>query len=318
VFSFEGQNMTRSLAKIISVLVSTTLLAACGGGSGTLMSAGSSFVSGAGPTGSSGSAGPGTTPATDAYKTYDELAGDQSFVGSFASTQSKGLPRYQGALGGGSNSITYTAATNSYTVQYFGYAPEAFRIGYDPVAGKTLTIEQFGAPGTLRYTRFLQLSRDKDFNDDIVRATFGVPTRTNDTPLGKATYKQVGFVGNAVRKEGDVGVQYGLANSLLDLSVDFAAETLQMRLALIGTPVGGGADTALGTYVSSGTDYGLLQGNANLNGILKREGQTEVVGGYQGSFFGPQAAEYGLTFRITDGVNQPTLVAGGAVGGRKQ
>jgi hypothetical protein len=104
----------------------------------------------------------------------------------------------------------------------------------------------------------------------------------------------------------------------LDLSVDFAAETLQMRLALIGTPVAGGADTALGTYVSSGTDYGLLQGNANLNGILKREGQTEVVGGYQGSFFGPQAAEYGLTFRITDGVNQPTLVAGGAVGGRKQ
>jgi hypothetical protein len=309
--------MGRSLAKAILILVSTTSLAACGGGTGTnSVSAGWSPVSGGTSTGGFGGTTTGTTTNGDQYKTYDQLVGDQTFVGSFASTQSQGLPRYQGATGGGSNSITYTAATNSYTVQYFGYAPETFRLGYDAAARKTFAVEQFGAPGTLLYTRYLQLSRDSDNNDEIVRATFGVPTRSTDKPLGTATYKQVGFVGNAVRKEGDIGVQYGLANSRLDLSVDFAAETLDMRLALIGTPVAGGADKALGTYVNTGRDFALA--GASLFGNLKREGQTELVGGYQGHFFGPQAAEYGLTFRITDGVNQPTLVAGGAVGGRKQ
>jgi hypothetical protein len=203
--------MTRSLAKTIMMLLATTPLVACGGGTGTnsvstglpAATAGpppAGFGGGTStappPTGFGGNTSTGT-PATPAasYKTYDQLTGDQSFQASSEGIDTRKPFTDRGAIYS-PDIIDYSAATNTYTLTYTSVGKETFLNGNDPVAGTTFNIKEFGAPGTFNYTRYAEYSRNRISNTDIGLAVIGVPTLGTDQPAGVARFPVFSFRGH--------------------------------------------------------------------------------------------------------------------------
>lgn len=297
------------------VLALATPLAACAGGSGdTLVASGGSIPTGGG--GAPGAPAPGA-PAPSAplrYLTFDQLTGDQTFETSFASGETAGAPFYQGASSVG-GTIAYSAATNTYTVDYYGFPLETYKPGRDNLAGTTFNFEKIS--DELLYTRVASWSQDRVNDREVHRGAFGVSTRRGDVPPGgTASYRQLGFFGNAVRREGGSVTSYDLANSTFDLSVDFNAGTFDAKLALVGTRAGGGANVDLGTYtINPGSGRASTFG---FGGTWRQAGVESYVGFFSGEFFGPQAAEYGMSFSINNPDNTPTLNAHGVVVGKKR
>jgi len=296
----------------MALLALAAPLAACGGSGEGVLS-----VGGSAPPGGGG----GTPPPTgsEPYQTFDQLTGDQTFAANGASIDVKSPPQYQGGSSSSNASIVYSAADNSYKATFYGIDFGSYKLGFDPVAGTTFTLDNLatGVGGPLLYTRVATFSRDSDGNNRVARAVIGVPTRPGDTPVGTATYQQVGIMGNAARTE-DSGVAfYTLGNSKLDMSVDFTANTFNVALTLLGTPINGGADQQLGFYTPR--PGSMFMSGAGFSGKWTREGSTSTyVGSFNAQFFGPKAAEYGLNFNINDEDSAPKLSAAGVAVGKKR
>lgn len=133
----------------------------------------------------------------------------------------------------------------------------------------------------------------------------GVQTKDADAPTGSASYKQSLVVGQAIRGN----TLYDLKDSTLDLMYDFSSFAIDVKLNVIGTPGGGGANVVFGSYTQD-TLYNAFRGY--FAGFLKREG-GERRGEIVGRFFGPGAAELGVSFSIADGFD-----AAGVVVAKKQ
>lgn len=295
-------------------------LAACGGaGGGGPVTAGSSGGSGGGTVGGgsggggTGGVGGGGGGSPQGYPSFAALAGDQTFNGPVAQMDTRGTTA-QGTSSQGYVDVNYSAANGTYTLNYFGFDPEVHTLTAAPLNGRTLTMDGHNAPGLgLTYTRLLTWTSEPGFTNrgEITWGVIGVPTRADDRPTGKADYETTAFVGNAVRLESGQNIPYDLKNSQFRMTYDFATDLVDARFTLIGTPLAGGADVALGEYYPR---------DNSARFPLTRDGLAagDYAGFWDEKFFGPQAAEFGISFQIYDPTAAQPLSAAGVVLGRKK
>jgi hypothetical protein len=132
----------------------------------------------------------------------------------------------------------------------------------------------------------------------------------NQTPTmpttGSASYKLDGGIGgNGFDSASGKYYQFLNGDSTGSLGVDFATGNINLLLHLIGAEaVAGGADKDFGNYTGTGA---ISSGTAQYGGTIAGDG----TGKFDGAFFGPDAAETGLTFFVNNGT---TGVNGVAVG----
>ena len=210
----------------------------------------------------------------------------------------------------GTLSVAYDAAANSYTIadeaasRTFTSADTRTSDGafeyYTQVEGTTtneLKLFRSGASNqtlALTYVSYANWSneiRGTQTTRQLARyAVFGVPTTTATMPrTGTATYAGVAD-GTAI-----VGGQaYSLLGSTGTVSADFATGVVRTTLALSGSdPVSNSAgSTALGTLTGVGA---VSTGTSRYTGTISGLG-SNVSGSFGGGFFGPGAAETGLSF----------------------
>lgn len=302
-----------NIVRGVTLLLAVSMLAACGGGGGT--------------SGGVGSTPPPPPPPTVTYNSFGNLTTDQVIVLSGVTF------RTNNTLGTSSTVVTarpfsntplrigYNSATGGYTVQTQNGSTSFLPADIDPnltYNGPAFT--NYAKSATDRYD-FLSLYKPAGGGDDVpltyttlvsttrvisdgatqssqhdnMYGVGGFQTVSSDMPrAGSATYTGP-LRGASVNGETIRGV-FGQAR----LMANFGAQTVQADLFLNGVTGS--------TIVVGGT--GTIQSNF-FGGNLSGEGYS---GAFDGSFFGPQAAEMGLSFLVTgsDGTK-----IGGAAAGRK-
>lgn len=283
---------------------------------------------------------PAATPAPPAapasYDRFDTLNRDVTLatgstaVGYSYSTTSGNRPGSvardaKGGFGDGGVTISYDAASRTYTLHdganAISYAPadrQPAAPGADPTpfdsyrhtsgsVTDTVYAYRAGSAATpfpqLSYTTFVVANRqtvtslsgisDANIDSRTVYAIGGFETVRSDLPrTGTASYTTF-LAGAQVDSRRDVA---GTATA----TADFGAATLNTTLALTagGQPIGSFAGTAA---IDAATPH--------FRGDLAAGGATQ--GSFSGSFFGPQAAELGYTFRVQSSIG---TIDGGVVG----
>lgn len=128
-----------------------------------------------------------------------------------------------------------------------------------------------------------------------ILALTGIPSRSADLPAtGRVQYTRSSFAGEAVvRAPNRAATSYGLTNSTVTLTVDFAARTIVSEIRVIGTPRQGGADILLATV--SGTAG--FDGQSNIRATAPDYPSVDKAI-IAGAVFGPAAAEAGFLVNL--------------------
>jgi hypothetical protein len=116
---------------------------------------------------------------------------------------------------------------------------------------------------------------------------------------------------------GGTVTNYSLAKTLVTFQADFAGKTVTATLHLIATTSGPSPHTDV--------DLGTVTGNGTINATTGRFSGTwsstdrDAHGNFAGSFFGPQAQEFGLTYSVEgkDGAGTRIFASYGAINGSR-
>ena len=261
------------------------------------------------------------------------MTGDQTY-----STSCSSWPSSAGALGtvnpasafGGGLQFAKTAATSVYAVTGDGISLSFGPADYSTLNSRPdadvwlkgsdlLTLEALTWGGTrMAYNRVFYVNATKAGTMVVYACVGGVPTLAFDVPTtGTASFPKAGMDAFASTSSAGTVTNYQPAKSAVTLSADFGAKKVTITLHLIGTTVGPlpHSDTDLGTITGNGTidaTTGLFSGTWSST-------DRNVTGNFAGSFFGPQAQEFGLTYSASgnDGAGTPNFVSGGTINGSR-
>ena len=314
---------------ILFALSSALVLASCGsdgpGASGT----------GAPTPSPSPSPSPSPTPTPTpvaSYSTFDALTGDQNYPTGCASAQfPAGLPTVSPATDFGNGlQFTYTAATQIYALNGDGIS-RSFGPGDHSALNSTantdvwvkgaddLTLETLTWGGTrMVYNRVSYLETSKAGVGIDYACITGVPTFAFDVPTsGTAAFPKAGMDAAAFALNGGTATGYSLAKSIVTFQADFTAKTVTIMAHLIATTSGPPPRTDV--------DLGTVTGNGTVDGTTGRFSGTwsstdrDAQGNFAGSFFGPQAQEFGLTYSVEgkDGAGTRIFASYGAINGSR-
>lgn len=307
------------MRNLFAVAVGGLLLAACSGGGG-----------GGGGVGTIPT--PAPTPAPTTNTTIRDLKVSQTFTGD-SSSAAFTIDRVTqtgitGSARASSLSVSYDAATNSYTISgdgrntAFGPADVTSSDPYDTIYTKTgsdgrsyltLVKQPYSQGATTQYVGlgFYQHNRltDQQQETDFATFTYGLPTAAAAVPkTGTAAFGIDAF--GAVTKAGQEPRAFqGHGTFSVDFAAGiFAAQTYLTESSLVSDDgvVGGGIELTAG---------GSLASNGSFSGNALYEGWFGAVGGVlNGRFYGPAAEELGASFAGTgaDGM----AVAGSFTGQR--
>lgn len=134
-------------------------------------------------------------------------------------------------------------------------------------------------------------------DEDISYFVFGVPTLFASRPTtGTATYSGIAegvFAGGSNRFD---------LTGTSTLSADFGANTINTSLTLSGVERTDSTNTIdLGTFTGSGNIVQFSGSNiAGFQGNLTNTSNSLLTGNFDGSFFGPNAEEFGYSFRLDE------------------
>ncbi len=267
---------------------------------------------------------PPPPPPPASYTKIDDLTGTQVFQTATIkyTAQAGNFQNFESQNFGAGTTITYNADNDSFIITpRNGTAVSFTQANLDPAT--TVPPAQIGfingpnrlfyiTPGAgtatpLSYTRlgaFHTLNADGSSSIELIVG--GVPTINTDLPTtGTANYT-VGIGGNANLN----GTNYSLLNnSTATFSANFATGAINMGFAL------GGKTNPLASRVDLGTATGtgaISTGTSGFSGFFT-SGTNVNSGLFNGSFFGPQAAEVGFNFQVSG----PNFVAVGQGAGIK-
>jgi hypothetical protein len=270
-----------------------------------------------------GDGGVNSTPAPPAYKTLDQLTGNQTFQTGGTHYQNPGT----GLTGLGTDAfghglvIDYNDAAGTFTLT----APDGTNGTFTqadfvatqstattrvfqkstPTGGQSLSLSRPLVGGV--QLSYLEIGSFTDVNAGRVKgwsAVGGVPTIASDLPkTGTATYTT--GVGGVVINGSGVNPTDPAANSGT-FSANFATGAITTSVHLVGAATSPGGVVDYGAFNGTGT---IASGSPGFTGSF-----TGTTGaGFSGAFFGPQAAEMGYTFNFVAGAN----TVFGAAYGRK-
>lgn len=289
--------MKLNVVKPLVAACGTLALSACGGSDGM-------------------SSGLPPAPQGPAYVKMKDLTGQTTFLSVSTGMHGSGLSPLAVSTIGQGVIITYDSAARSYTVgvdgssQTFGQADR--KIIDDPQGELYQVADPFSPPNTnfrwltivtpnpggvdLTYTRIGYWLRPEGLFTRQDMFAFGTPTRFEDMPrTGSANYRKTQVNGVAYTNTGG----YNLDNSAGSFRANFASGSIDTQMVLKGTPTfDGGPDISLGTFNGTGQ---ITAGRSGFNGTI---GNAGWQGNFAGSFFGPQAAEFGYVAQMTgsDGI----------------
>jgi hypothetical protein len=325
-----GHHMSfRKILNSLAIAALSTSLGACGGGGGGSVA---------------------STPAGPPRPTYTkipDLAGNQTFQTAssgfrYAAPGGASVPptSFSPAPLGSGPTIAFNAATGDYTLAINGFSEtytsaDLDRTNTDP---KVQRFVRLGANGEF-VSRFslntpspngvdLSYTRTGEWNsraDTAVggRSYFavgGVPTIASDMPrTGTATYgatrvSGIAFLRNPAFNGGNE-FPHTLDGSSANFSADFADGSVRSQLVLSGRPAVSGQQLPpifIGNFVGNGR---IISGSNAFSGTLSPVGGSTLTGSFQGAFFGPQAAEYGLAFSLGGTFNGGAFTADGTQAG---
>lgn len=316
---------------VFFALSSALFLASCG-------SDGSGGSTGGTPTPSpSPSPSPSPTPTPTptpvaSYSTFDALTGDQTYPTSCAAAQfPAGLPTISAATNFGNGLLfTYTAATQVYNLSGDGIAVNFGPGDYSTLnstantnvwikGSDDLTLEALTWGGTrMVYNRVSYLDSSKAGTPVAYACITGVPTLDFDVPTsGTAAFPRAGMDAAAFSLSSGTVVHYALSKSILTFQADFAAKKVAITAHLTATTSGPlpHTDVDLGTVTGNGT---IDPASGRFSGTWSST-DRDVQGNFAGSFFGPQAQEFGLTYSVEgkDGTGTRVFASYGAINGSR-
>ena len=319
------------MRRILFALSSALILASCGAdGSGG--SASGTPTPSPSPTPSPTPTPTPTPTPVASYSTFDGLTGDQTYPTGCASAQfPAGLPTISSATDFGAGlQFTYTAATQIYALNgdgvslSFGPADHsALNSGANAdvwiKGGDDLTLEALTWAGTrMVYNRVSYLDTKKAGVSVAYACITGVPTLAFDVPTsGTAAFPKAGMDAGAFTLSGGTVTNYSLAKTIVSFQADFAAKKVTITLHLIATTSGPAphTDVDLGTVTGSGTIDGAT---GRFSGSWSST-DRDASGNFAGSFFGPQAQEFGLSYSVSgkDGAGTRVFASYGAINGSR-
>lgn len=273
---------------------------------------------------------PTPTPVAS-YSTFDGLTGDQTYPTGCVSLQILATPflppkrTISPATDFGNGlQFTYTAATQIRALNGDGvsvsFSPtdySAINSGADTdawlksVGSDYLRLKAPTWAGTrMVYNRVFYLDTKKDNVTFSYTCITGVPTLAFDVPtLGTADFPKIGFDATAVFERAGNFNSADLTQTVVSFQADFTAKKVTVVLHLILT------GTDLGTVTGSGTIDGAT---GRFSGSWSSTDHTVTGGNFAGSFFGPQAQEFGLTYRVQEQVFSTSYLSSyGAITGSR-
>lgn len=219
--------------------------------------------------------------------------------------------------------ITYDATAGTYALQIDGTGQTFGPSDLDPAStpqmrryraaldNALLTIVTPSPGGVdLSYTRIASWAKVGQGQLGQRLAVFGAPTQAGDMPrTGSANYSRIA-VGGVLHGGGGI---YTLETSTGSFTANFASGSVQAELNLKGTlapmvgPLGGGTPISLNSIgtIASGTSGTIASGGSGFDGSFANTSPAGGVrGSFAGSFFGPQAAEFGYVFQLAGATNE--------------
>ena len=321
------------MRRVLFTLSSALILASCG-------SDGSGGSTGGTPAPSptpSPSPSPTPTPTPTptpvaSYSTFDALAGDQNYPTGCASAQfPAGLPTVSPATNFGAGlQFTYTAATQVHALNGDGISLSFGPADHSALnstanadvwikGNDDLTLEALTWGGTrMVYNRVSYLDTSKAGTLVAYACITGVPTLDFDVPTsGTAAFPKAGMDAAAFSLNSGTVVNYALSKSIVTFQADFAAKKVTIAAHLIATTSGPPphTDVDLGTVTGNGT---IDAATGRFSGIWSST-DRDAQGNFAGSFFGPQAQEFGLTYSVDgkDGTGTRIFASYGAINGSR-
>lgn len=162
------------------------------------------------------------------------------------------------------------------------------------------------------YVRFIDYS-DVGTRARVLAVT-GIPTLSSDVPTsGSVTFTRTLVAGTAYLTTTNPAnpTELVLSKSTLSLTIDFSRQIVTTRLVLVGTPLGGGTDIAIGTVSGTVTFSGVSSGLTYSSTNFVNSDQLIA----SGALFGPQGREVGLlasfVFRGSGGLVQGVALGAG-------
>ena len=284
--------------------------------------------------------GVGSTPnpPSGGYTKISEITGKRTFNSSSIveiSAPGSIVPVFGPATEFGEGvKISYDATAGSYTLEAGGrtqtfessdaiasmgpvLGPNPQLARYGKADGSNLTIITPNPGGVdLSYTRLATWTNIADIPRPYL-LVYGMPTASRDMPRsGSATYSKLQVRGAIVSTPGAIRQ---LTDASASFSADFGASTVQTSIEVppvlspvfVGNPPSGNA-----TLTGSGV---IAAGSSSFDGTISGLSMSglSMSGRFAGSFFGPQAAEFGYVFSMSGGDGLSAVSAIGSVVGAK-
>lgn len=322
------------MRRILFALSSALVLTSCGpDGSGDSPSGAPTPTPSPSPT-----ATPTPTPTPVAsYSTFDGLAGDQTYpTGCVSAQRHQGVPKISPATDFGSGlQFTYAAGTQIHALSGDGVSASFGPADYSAINSGPNTDTWFKSGGTDSLTLKAPVWAEKRmvysrvfYYDNITNSegpfdyfcVTGVSTLAFDIPTsGTSDFPKAGTDATAFWDRAANITYLGLTRTIVSFQADFAAKKVSIALRLILTsgsyPQDPQAITDLGTVIGSGTIDGAT---GRFSGSWSSTDYPVVNGNFAGSFFGPQAQEFGLTYAFRESVpNMASFSSYGAITGSR-
>ena len=302
------------------IVVASLALSACGGGGGAINST--------------------PPPPTFAYTKIADTTGTRNFDSASTSLLPLGGPPATTPTRkfGEGVKITYDATAGTYALQIDGTSQTFGPSDLDPAStpqmrryraaldNALLTIVTPNPGGVdLSYTRIASWAKVGLGQVNQRLAVFGAPTQAGDMPrTGSANYSRIAVDGVLHSSSGGIST---LETSTGSFTANFASGSIQTELNLKGTstpmvgPLGGGTPISLSSIgtIASGTSGTIAPGGSGFDGSFANTSPAGgVSGSFTGSFFGPQAAEFGYVFQLTGATSELGFISSyGTVTGAK-